>query len=300
MCIRDRVTPPRNGALAVAPPSLPGPAVVFGRQAGDVAVGISAAARGGRLGVQTTAIGPDGAPIPGADVAVSADGGPFADAVPCVGDGTYCASTPVERDTPSVRVRLGLPDGSEPTVGFALPSSPEHARAKRLVARAATETRTLKSVVIDEHLAASTDLALDTVFEIRAPDRMRYRSTQVEDGRRTPAGDAIVIGGTRWDRPRPNVPWTRSAQQPLDQPVADWRDAFDPSILGSTRIRGRDALRVSFRDASVPAWLEVAIDRRTGLPLRVRMTAAAHFMTRDWRAFDRPVAISPPATGATR
>jgi hypothetical protein len=44
----------------------------------------------------------------------------------------------------------------------------------------------------------------------------------------------------------------------------------------------------------VPAWFEVAIDRRTSRPLRVDMTAAAHFMVRDWGSFDDPVSIEPP------
>jgi hypothetical protein len=193
-----------------------------------------------------------------------------------------------------VRVRLALPGRSEQTVGFALPARPQHARAGRLLARAARQTRALRSVVVDEHLAASTRLALDTVFTIRAPDRMRYHSTRIENGRRSPAGAAVVIGGTRWDRRGANGRWERSAQQPLDQPVPDWQRAVDPSILGPTRIRGRDATRVSFRDPTVPAWLEVAVDRRTGLPLRVHMTAAAHFMTRVWRDFDEPVTIEPP------
>ena len=76
--------------------------------------------------------------------------------------------------------------------------------------------------------------------------------------------------------------------------MPDWRQARDPSILGSGRLRGRPVWRVSFRDPTVPAWLEVAVDKRNALPLRVHMTAAAHFMTRDWRAFDEPVTIDPP------
>ena len=168
-----------------------------------------------------------------------------------------------------VRVRLERPGGDESTVGFTLPARPQRARAKRLLAHTARRTRALRTVVIDAHLAPSERLALDTVFTIRAPDAMRYGSTQVEDGARTPAGEAIVIRGARWDARRSTGRWSKSEQEPLDQPVPDWRQRRDPSILGSGRLRGRPAWRVSFRDPTVPAWLEVAVDKRNALPLRV-------------------------------
>ena len=149
------VTPPRSEALAVAPPSLPGPAVVFGRQAGGRrrrAVGGARAAA--RSASRRTAIGPTAA-AEGADVGLGRRG-----AVdrrrPCLGAGIYCASAAVERDTPSVRVRLERPGGDESTVGFTLPARPQRARAKRLLAHTARRTRALRTVVIDEHLAPAS------------------------------------------------------------------------------------------------------------------------------------------------
>jgi hypothetical protein len=51
---------------------------------------------------------------------------------------------------------------------------------------------------------------------------------------------------------------------------------------------------VSFANPSTPAWFTAWIDRSTYRPLRLRMTAAAHFMTHDYVAFNRPLRISPP------
>jgi hypothetical protein len=52
---------------------------------------------------------------------------------------------------------------------------------------------------------------------------------------------------------------------------------------------------VSFYDPTVPAWFELEVDRRTYLPLRLRMIAAAHFMTHTFSAFNAPLSILPPA-----
>jgi hypothetical protein len=146
--------------------------------------------------------------------------------------------------------------------------------------------------VIRERLSADPTLELTTTFRIAAPDRMTYSSALRRGDRITQAGRAIVIGGRRWDKANPSAPWLSSELQPLRQPVPDWRTAVEPSLLGSTA----RTWRVSFRDPTVPAWFEVTIDRATSRPLRVDMTAAAHFMVRDWGSFDDPLSIRPPAT----
>jgi hypothetical protein len=221
----------------------------------------------------------------GVDVAVSAGGGPWTTADAC-GDGIYCMEGAVRTDAPRLRVRV---DGH--VLPFALPADPRHARARRIVRAAAAATRRLRSVVIHERLSASPGLSLWTTFRIVAPDRMTYVSTIHEGGTTRPGGQAIVIGGTRWDRNQPSSPWAKSQLQPLDQPVPDWRTAVDPSLLGQTA----GTWRVSFRDPTVPAWFEVTIDRRTSHVLRVDMTAAAHFMVREWGEFNEPLPIAPPA-----
>jgi hypothetical protein len=104
-----------------------------------------------------------------------------------------------------------------------------------------------------------------------------------------------VIGDRRWDRTGPGARWHESAQDPLHQPAPDWSTVTDPTLLGSRRVAGRPAWLVSFRDPTVPALFEVAIDQRTQLPLVVRMVAAAHFMVRRYADFDVPLTIEPPS-----
>jgi hypothetical protein len=171
-----------------------------------------------------------------------------------------------------------------------LPAAPQHAKARRIVTAAAAATRALRTVVIHERLSADPKLVLETTFRIVHPDRMTYRSVIHEGGKTRFSSSAVVIGGTRWDLTSTTGPWVKSQLQPLNQPVPDWRKALDPSLLGETA----DTWRVSFRDPTVPAWFEVTIDKRTSRPLVVDMTAAAHFMVREWGSFDEPVSVTPP------
>jgi len=81
-------------------------------------------------------------------------------------------------------------------------------------------------------------------------------------------------------------PWNISKCETLTQ-----------SSRGMRRIRTCSTFTgsVSFVNPSTPAWFTVAIDRATYRPLRLRMTAAAHFMTHRYLEFNRPLAIEPPA-----
>jgi copper transport protein len=270
------VTPPRNAPQPLRALALPGPAVVFGREAGKLAVGIAAAERGGVLGVRVTVLDQTGANANGVDVAVEGE-----DADAC-GDGLYCARTAAKR---TFRVTV---DGHR--LSATLPADPQHAKARRIVTAAAAATRALRSVVIRERLAGDPSVVLHTTFRIVHPDRMTYRSLIEKNGTTRFSGAAIVIGGTRWDKSSESGRYVKSELQPLNQPVPDWRTAREPSLLGETAT----TWRVSFRDPTVPAWFEVTIDKRTSRPLVVDMTAAAHFMVRRWGSFDEPLAIRPP------
>ncbi len=50
---------------------------------------------------------------------------------------------------------------------------------------------------------------------------------------------------------------------------------------------------LTFLDRRVPAWFRVTV--AGGLPTRMHMTAAAHFMTDRYVGFDGPVTVSPPS-----
>ena len=125
-----------------------------------------------------------------------------------------------------------------------------------------------------------------TQFNYVAPDRLSY---QIEGG-----GESVVIGGKRWDRTGPKSAWQVSEQEPLQVPSSDWRRVSDASVLGTGVRDGRAVWRVSFYDPTVPAWFEADLDKQTKLPLRLSMTAAAHFMTHTYGAFNAPLTILPP------
>jgi hypothetical protein len=157
-----------------------------------------------------------------------------------------------------------------------------------LVRRAGAALRGLHSLIVNENLGSGPPYRpLLTQFTYVAPNRLSYQTAG--------AGDAVVIGNRRWDRQGPRSPWQESEQQPLQVPVADWNRARDPSVLGSGTRDGRPVWRVSFYDPTVPAWFEADLDKSTGLPLKLWMTAAAHFMTHTFGAFNAPLAILPPA-----
>jgi copper transport protein len=261
-------TPPRS--LAAAPQAT----IVLGRQVGGLAVGIAATRTGDALAVEATVLGPDGDPAGGRHVVIAGTV-----AQPC-GSGRYCARV---RSAPRLAVRI---DRSS-TVAVALPADPQPARAAALIAAGERALRSLHSLAIDERLTSDPAHTLRTTWHVVAPDRLSYTTSG--------GGDAIVVGARRWDRARAGGRWELSEQEPrLRLPALDWDRAVDPSLLGTRTIAGRAAWVVSFRDPTVPAWFEVALDRRTRRPLVVRMIAAGHFMVRRYRAFDAPLRVRAP------
>jgi hypothetical protein len=168
-----------------------------------------------------------------------------------------------------------------------LPRNPEPQRAAALVHRTAAAFRALRSVIVDEVLSSGPPYApLVTQFDYVAPDRLSYRIAG--------AGEAVVIGTHRWDRKNANSPWERSTQEPTDVPALDWRTVRDASVLGAGTRDGRPVDIVSFYDPTIPAWFEAELDQTTELPLWLRMTAAAHFMTHSYGGFNAPITILPP------
>jgi hypothetical protein len=204
------------------------------------------------------------------------------------GGGRYCARVRSSARTPRLVVRIRRRNGRASIVSATLPASPQPARAAALVAADERALRALRTVVIAERLASDSTHLLRTTWRVVAPDRLSY-TTRV-------AGQAIVIGTRRWDRADVAARWLPSSQDPrLRLPALDWDRVEDPSLLGSGTVRGRPVSLVSFGDPTVPAWFEVAIDRRTQRPLVVRMAAAGHFMVRRYDRFDAPLRIQPPA-----
>jgi hypothetical protein len=274
------------GGAGAAKADTTAPTTVFGRQASELAVGIAATRHGRDADVSTTVLAQDGTGKRGLAVALAGRAGRWVPSRPCGGAGRYCGTVPVAGATPEIRVRLTRPSGRASTVSVTLPRRPDPARAGALVDASAAALRRLHSLMVDEYLSSGPPYKpLVTQFSYVAPDRLSYQTSG--------AGDAVVIGGNRWDR-QPSGTWEESPQEPLTLPAPDWRRVVDPSLLGAGRRNGRRVESVSFYDPSVPAWFEAQIDRKTNLPVYLRMVAAAHFMTHTFGAFNAPITILPP------
>ena len=257
----------------VNPPPPPPGALVLAGESGSRAVALAL----GRGRLTATVLSPDGGPLSGLKVAF-ATGGRVVPARPC-GDGCYSARAPR-----SARVEV-RPSGSRPVV-FHIPARVRPAAA--VVARAARVTRALKSLVYVESLRSGPKGGLLTTWRLQAPDEVAYT---IRGG-----ASAIVLGERRWDRDRPGAPWRRSQQLPrLRVPEPAWGSrATNAYVLRDGRVGGRPVWVVSFANPSTPAWFTAWIDSQTYRPLRLRMVAAAHFMTHRYLEFDRPLAIRPP------
>ena len=255
-----------------APPPPPG-ALVLGGESGRRAVALAV----GKGKLTATVLKPEGGPLSGLKVAFRV-GSRVIPAKPC-GLGCYSAAVPRPR-----HVELQL-SGSKP-VAFQIPAKARPAAA--IVARASLATRKLKSLVYTEALRSGPTGGLLTTWSMRAPNEVEYR---IRGG-----ADAVVLGTRRWDRDRPGAPWRRSQQLPaLRVPQPAWGSgATNAHVLGTARVNGRPVWVVSFANPTTPAWFTVWIDRTTYRPLRLHMTAAAHFMTHRYSEFNAPLRIEPP------
>jgi copper transport protein len=262
---------------------LPPPAdgVVLAGEDDDVAVGLSASPRGSNVAVRVTALGPEGRGLDGFRIRI---GGRASS--PC-GPGCYAATLPLPPPPRRIDVSLSGLGRRPATVPFTLPARWPAPGARALVARADRAYRNLRTLVIRERLASSARNGITTTYRVQAPNRLAYR---------IPGGpQAVIIGGTRWDR-LPGGRWERSEQEPLAQPEPFW--GADPvrnaRLLGKGRIGGRPVWLASFYDPKLPAWFVLSIDPRTSRLLALRMTAQAHFMQHRYSGFDRPLEIVPP------
>jgi hypothetical protein len=251
-------------------------AIVLAAESGTRAVALAV----DRRRLTATVLAPTGEPLAGLRLSFRVGGrtlpGRACDA------GCYSATVP-----PGVKVRRVevLPEGS-PAVSFALPATTRTATA--IVTRAERVFRSLRSLVYVESLRSGPSGGIVTTWRMVAPDRVSYR---IRGG-----ASAVVIGRRRWDRDRPSAPWRRSQQlPPLRVPQPAWGDlATNAHLLGEARVDGRAVWVVSFANPRVPAWFTAWIDRASYRTLRLRMTAAAHFMRHRYLEFDRPLQIQPP------
>ena len=272
----------------VAPPVLPPRGgLVLAKQSGRLAVGL--AVRPGRpLRVTATVVGPSGRGVDGLDVDLAASRTPGSRGVvrpaQSCGPGCYVAAVPVRRPMQATVHIVGA--GSPRTVSFALGDSWPPPSGTDFFRRATDAFRALDSVIYEERLGSGRGTMLRTTWKLQAPDRLEYSIAGGADG--------IVIGGTRWDRPRPGASWERTATNLLPQPFPPWGSrSADARVLNRTP----DRVTLSWLDPGVPAWFTATFDRRTALPETMRMTSAAHFMRHRYEEFDGDVRIAPPDPG---
>jgi hypothetical protein len=256
-------------------PSPPPGALVLAREAGKDALAL--AVKPGL--VRVSVVGPEGTGVSGLRISLQFGGGYFITPDAC-GKGCYQAETSGHPDSP-VTVRIG-----DAAYRFELPRLPAP-DGSEAVERTETTWNALRTLVWHERLGSSPTDVIRVVYTAVAPHSLSY----------TVAGGsaAVIIGGTRWDRPAESAPWRRSIQNPpVRQPQPFWRAVADARVVRADRPGPRATQRVSFFDPSTPAWFEASIDRQTHRTLVLKMIAAAHFMHDVYGPFDAPIRIVPP------
>jgi hypothetical protein len=262
------------------PAPLPG-AVVFSRQAGPNALALAVAPRSGKVLVQASVVGPDGAGVSDATTRFVVAGSQ-ATGSPC-GAGCYRAALPARGRPRAVELVAEGPVSMRWHV--ILPSSWPATDATSMLSEARRAWRALRSLSFIERLASDENHVVTSTWRVQAPDRLVY---EIDHG-----DEAVIIGKRRWDR-SPGGHWRRSPQFPLTQPTPPWVSATNAHVLGATTLRGRPAWRISFFDPKTPGWFTVVLDRQTLRTLDLRMVATAHFMHDVYGSFDAAPEIRAP------
>ena len=253
------------------PPGPPAGAVTVARELRRLAVAIAAEPTGPDLRVTTTVLGPQGDGVNGLDVTIG--GAPTSNC----GNGCYLGTT---RRARALRVSVG-PDA----LSFPLPAFPLR-EGTPLLREINGRYLSTRSMGFRERLASGPGQVVTSDWLLQAPASLSYR---VSDG-----SAGVIIGGRRWDR-QGTGRWVESPQPRVPQPAIPWpgtpTNVFE---LPSTRIAGRNVVRVSFLDPATPAWFTVAADARTKAVVRIDMVAAAHFMRDSYSGVTPRLEIRPP------
>jgi len=250
---------------SLEPPAPPPPgAVVLAQEDGRYGVALALEGRSARVIV----LDPSGGGAVG--VPVSVDGS----AASACGRGCY--ATTVTHGAGTFAVDVG---GAR--VSFDVPARAPSATA--MLRRATRAFKSLRSVAYVERLASAPGQSILTHWRVEAPNRASY---VIVGG-----PQAVIIGGTRWDRSGAVGRWTKTAISPLELPQPVWGDETTNAHLLATT---PTTLTLAWANPSIPAFFTATFDRRTLLPLTLRMTAAAHFMHHRYLEFNGPRTIRPP------
>lgn len=254
--------PTQQSLVPPAPP--PAGALVLAQEDGRYGVALALVGRRARVIV----LDPSGGAATGLDVSVDGH------AATSCGRGCYSAATANSAGRISVTVAGG-------TVAFDVPRRAPAATAT--IRRATRRFRSLRSVAYVERLSSGSGASIVTRWRVEAPNRASYA---IAGG-----PQAVIVGGTRWDRTRAGAHWQRSEISPLELPEPVWGDeSTNAHLLAATPA----TVTLSWANPSIPAFFTATFDRRTLHPLTLRMTAAAHFMRHRYLEFNEPRRIRPP------
>jgi hypothetical protein len=164
------------------------------------------------------------------------------------------------------------------TVRFELPAALPPS-GERLFAAATRTMESLRTYRFDEDLNSGVGAPSRSTWEVQAPDRMRFRTT---DGFR-----GVVVGRSRWDFRGGR--WQRSAYPRLDLPSYMWDGA-----RGARMLPGNSQTLAVFDRDPVPAWFKLTIDGQNRV-VDAEMLAPSHFMRQRFYDLNVPLTIEPPA-----
>jgi uncharacterized membrane protein len=268
-----------------SPPDPPD-AVLLGAQAGGALVGYTAFSTGQGLVVRVRGglvIPPQVAPR--SLRVLDPRGRPLPVATQPCGAGCLEAYTAAPADGRHTVV-AELPGG---TVRFPLPI-PLPRSATGQLRRADATLAASGSYRVDEVLDSSRGAVYRTRYELKAPNRARWRL-------RGPAGtaDTVLIGDDQWTR-EGTGPWKhqRIAGLGVQFPASNWSPrevnivSLGAATLGTTPVEV-----LAFVDQDNGAYHRLWIDRASRI-LRERMDAPGHFMDRTYSGYGQPVSIEAP------
>lgn len=259
-------------------------ALMLAKRAGDVLVG-AAALPGGP--VDLTVITSEAKRLPAAalEARVGSSSGRLVRSTSC-GPGCARIEAPVLTGSPlSLVITIARPEKPAARVTFDFPARlpPSGQELMRSVGEA---MGSLRAVRVDETLTSGTGFTLRTRYELEAPDRIRFETSQ---GQRT-----VLIGRRRWDWEDGH--WVASPFPGVSALSYLWDEATHARLLGKSTLTGGPVSVLSlFRaDPSFPAWFQLFV-APDGRVLEAEMLAPSHFMVHRFNRFNEPVSIEPPA-----
>jgi hypothetical protein len=143
----------------------------------------------------------------------------------------------------------------------------------------------LHSVHVAEALTAGLGLVVRTQYDLEAPDRLRFTTSQ---GQRV-----VIVGRHRYDFQ--GGKWVASPFPETRSPSYIWKGASRARLLGPATVDGQpvQVLALFLPRREFPAWFRLAV-RPDGQVLEADMLGPSHFMVNRFSGFDEPVSIEVP------